>query len=153
MDIMTGLAAIKQTLDITRDLWNVDTRISDAEFKLRLADLVERLLEAREALHDAKEREKELAERIEALEANAKRQRTLRDRSGMLFQIDDQAAEMGEPFCNLCFVRDDKLYRMQHIAPSVSKKEHYFCNNCKTAIVVGPALPNFPVPQIRNHWR
>jgi len=63
MDIMTGLTAISETLKITKELRAVDSRVGEAEWKLRLADMVDKLLEAKEALIDAKENEATLRER------------------------------------------------------------------------------------------
>ena len=128
MDIISGLAAIKQTLDITKDLRNIDARISDAEYKLRLADLVELLLEAREALQDAKERERLLNEEVAKLKGKLDRKPLLRDRDGLLFEINESGAQVGDPFCNQCFVKEDKLYRLQYGPHNFGSHK---CSNCK----------------------
>ncbi len=144
MDIMSGLAAFTHILDITKELRGVDRRISDAEFKLRIADLVERVLEAREALLDAKERERELHEKIQALSSEINQRQHLIDENGCLYETDDNGNRRGEPYCNLCYVKETKLFRLRHLDPTQSTFAAYQCDNCNTYIKTGPALPRTP---------
>ena len=129
MDIMTGLSAISQTLDITKELRQIDRELDKAELKLRLADLVDGLLEAKEALQDAKERERELRQEIlELKEALADRGR-FEDERGLLYRLDNEGRRDGEPYCNLCYVREDKLYRC--IFDRYVAGAGYYCKNCR----------------------
>jgi DNA repair ATPase RecN len=130
MDLMTGLSAISQTLAITKDLRNIDEKINIADFKLRLADLVERLLEAKEALQDAKEHERRLLDQIDLLTKKLNRKATLQDEAGRLYEVDSEGKKFGEPYCNLCFVRDEKLYRLLPWREKDGKS--YRCGNCKS---------------------
>lgn len=125
---MTGLAAIKQTLDITKELRSIDEKINVAEFKLRLADLVERLLEAREALHDAKERERDLQQQIDRLTEKLAQKAKMKDVGGLLYELDDDGTNVGEPFCNQCYVKEDKRYRLVY-GPYAGGS--HLCNNCR----------------------
>ena len=142
MDILGALAVVKQTLDLTKDLRSIDGRISDAEFKLKIADLVERVLELREALQDAQERESDLRNKITDLQLKLNQRSNFKDENGQLFEIDEARKKVGEPYCNLCFVKEGKLLRMRHHSPKPGKSEHYMCDNCKTLIVTGPSLPH-----------
>jgi predicted nucleic acid-binding Zn-ribbon protein len=114
MDLMMGLSAIKQTLEITKELRSVDKKIEDAELKLRLAEIVDKLLDAKKALIDAQEREVELRKEIGDLQSKQAMKAKLRDNNGLLFEIDDEGRNIGEPYCNLCAVRDEKYIRMRH---------------------------------------
>ncbi|TKA95935.1 hypothetical protein FAZ78_14250 [Cereibacter changlensis] len=140
MDLLSGLAAIQQTLAITKELRNIDSKIDTAEFKLRLADLVERLLEAREALTDAKESERDLRQRILELEKKIAERGQFEDENGLLFQLNDEGQRIGQPYCNLCYVRDGKLFRLRHREAKYGASSHYFCDNCPTIVLTGPPL-------------
>ncbi|MEM7721067.1 MAG: hypothetical protein AAF376_01720 [Pseudomonadota bacterium] len=141
MDIMTGLSAISETLKISKELRQIDAKVSEAEFKLRLSDLIDGLLEAKEALQDAKENERALQSKIADLEAQLSRKGRYEDQHGCLFEIDTNGQRLSDPFCNLCFVREDKLYRLRLIpySPGSSpdsvvfvgaRDAHYKCPNC-----------------------
>jgi hypothetical protein len=134
MDIMMGLSAIKQTLDITKDLREIDGKINVADLKLRLSDMVERLLEAREALYDAKERERELLEKIAQLEAVLNKKPRLQDERGLLFEVDEDGARVGEPYCNHCYVKEERLFRL--VSDNFAGGFGYQCHNCKQVFFV-----------------
>ena len=112
MDIITGLTAISQTLAITKDLREIDDKIVAAEFKLRIAEMVDSLLDAKQALVEAQEREVSLRNEILELKGKAAKRATLRDENGLLYEVTSDGAKIGEPYCNLCHVKEDKLYRM-----------------------------------------
>jgi hypothetical protein len=141
MDILGALTVVKQTLDISKDLRSIDGKISDAEFKLKIADLVERVLELREALMDAQEREYNLRNEIAALKANASKRASLKDTNGLLYEINEAGEHIGEPFCNLCFAKEEKQIRMRHHAATQSTYACFRCDNCKTVVRTGPSLP------------
>lgn len=141
MDVMMGLSAIKQTLDITKELREIDGKINVAELKLRLSDIVERLLEAREALSDAKETERELRAEIRVLKAKLSAKPRLQDENGLLFELNDNGERIGEPYCNLCYVKEDRLYRLRHFEAKPGSYAHYHCDNCRTNVATGPSLP------------
>lgn len=129
-----GLSAIKQTLDITKDLREIDDKISVADLKLRLSDIVERLLEAREALYDAKERERELLGEIARLEALLIKKPRLQDERGLLFEVGESGVRTGEPYCNHCYVKEDKLYRL--VSDDFAGGFGYQCHNCQKVFFV-----------------
>ena len=141
MDLLGGLTAIQQTLAITKELRSIDDKINVAELKIRIAEIVDSLLDAKQALLDAQEREAQLRSEISLLVDAAKRRSALRDADGCLYEIDQAGAQVGEPYCNLCFVREEKLYRLKFIKayPGSSGQifmapdpAHYICPNCKT---------------------
>jgi len=141
MDILMGISAIKQTLDITKDLREIDEKVVVAEFKLRLSDIVARLLEAQDALYDAKERERALRLEIERLKSELAKRPSLKDVNGLLYELDQSGGHVGEPFCNLCHVKEGLLLRLRHFEAKQGTYAHYHCDNCKTNIVTGPSLP------------
>lgn len=142
IDIMTGLSAISETIKITKELRNIDSKMDVAELKLRLSDLVDSLLSAREALQDAKENERILKVKIEELTQLLVLRGKYEDDDGCLYELDGNGKRIGVPYCNLCYVREDKLYRLKYIpiydgsddgfVHIAADSEHYRCKNCKT---------------------
>jgi hypothetical protein len=141
---MTTLSVAKQAIDITKDLRNIDEKIDAAIWKLKLSDLVDKLIDTKDALIEAKDRERELLSQIDALEAKLTERGKYKDRDGLLWELDENQNEMGEPFCNHCYVKEDKRFRMRHNAAGVGLYAHYHCDNCKTNIRTGPSLPRPP---------
>ncbi len=142
MDIMTGLSAISETLKITKELRNIDNKMDIAELKLRLSDLVDSLLNAKESLQDAKENERALKAKIAELMLLLEQRGKYEDDDGCLYELDDNGKRVDEPYCNLCYVREDKLYRLKYIPAYAGSSggniymaadpAHYHCENCKT---------------------
>ena len=152
MDIIAGIGAATEGLKLIGELRKIDKEVDKADLKLRLVDVAERLFETRQALQDAQEREFALRQTISGLEAKLKNRTIFQDENGQLFELDEAGQRIGEPFCNLCFVKEDRQFRLRKIAASVSKKAHYRCDNCKTVIDTGPALP-MPLPSPRTWQR
>ena len=128
MDIMMGLSAISQTLAITKELRSIDREMDVAELKLRLSDLVGGLLEAKEALQDAKEERRNLIEQIAELKTKLTDRGKLEDENGLLFTLNDNGSRVGEPFCNHCYVNDEKMFRL--IPSSWNRTTKYDCTHC-----------------------
>lgn len=72
MDLMSGLAAASQAIQIAKDLRGIDRSIDDAGYKLALADLTEKLADTKIALSQAKELIAERDEQIRELKAKLK---------------------------------------------------------------------------------
>ena len=128
MNMLGGLTAIKQTLDITKELRSVDARLSDAEYKLRIADLVGGLLEAKEALQDARDERRNLLEQIAELKTKLSERGNFEDENGLLFSLDENKTRIGEPYCNHCYVNTEKLFRLVHSIWSGANR--YDCSHC-----------------------
>jgi hypothetical protein len=141
MDILTGLTAISQTLAITKDLREIDDKIVVAEFKLRIAEMVDRLLEAKQSLIEAQEREVSLRNEILKLKGNVAKRSTMTDENGIIYVVASDGTKIGEPYCNLCHVKEDKLYRMRRHLATVGQGSHFKCDNCRTTVVTGPPSP------------
>ncbi|MDO8983349.1 hypothetical protein [Cypionkella sp.] len=152
MDLMMGLSAIKQTLDITKELRSIDDKIVVAEFKLRISDIVDRLLDAKQALIEAPERELELRNEVSELRSAQVLRAKLQDENGLLYEIGADGEHAGEPYCNLCFVTQNSLIRLRHHAAKAGGDAHYQCDNCKTRITTGPALPFPTISRRAKQW-
>jgi hypothetical protein len=134
MDILGALTAIQQTINITKDLRNIDEKIDAAIWKLRLSDVIDKLVDTKDALIDAREREIELSKTIASLEQKLSDRGRFEDQDGLLFSLDDKLQRVGEPYCNQCYVKEDKLYRLK--SGSYMAGSHR-CSNC--SVVFGRA--------------
>jgi len=133
MDLISGISAASEALKLIKDLRGIDRQLDVAELKLRLADLVDNLLEAKEALQDAKQERSELIDQIDALNAAMHQHAKMVDENGLLFELDKNGNRAGEPFCNQCFVRENKLYRL--IQSKWNQGPRYDCKNCNTMLL------------------
>ena len=125
---VTGLSAISQTIAITKELRSIDDKIVVAEFKLKIAEIVDKLLDAKQSLVDAQEREAALHREISQLKEKSKLRSKLEDKNGRLFELDKSRNPTGEPYCNHCYVKEERLFRLvstfQYSGPC------YKCSNC-----------------------
>lgn len=71
MDLMSGLAAASQAIQIAKDLRSIDRTVDEAAFKLPIAELTEKLADTKMALSAAKELTANRDARIRALEQHA----------------------------------------------------------------------------------
>lgn len=126
MDIMTGLTAISQALDITKKIRDLDGQLSDAEFKMQIADLYVSLSDAKIALADAKQTLAERDAEIASLKTHSVgKMRTVSHR-GYNFGIDENGKSIGRPFCPVC----EKKENMQ-VQISRGTSKHDLCPSCK----------------------
>ena len=141
MDIIFGISAATEGLKLVNELRKIDKEVDKADLKIRLVEVVDKLVDAKQALVDAQEREASLRKEIAALKDKAAKRATLRDTNGLLFETNKAGENLGEPYCNLCYVKEDKQIRMRHFEAKAGAYAHYKCDNCKTFVVTGPALP------------
>ena len=127
MELMTAISAVSETLKITKELRQIDDKVAVAELKLRLVDIADGLLEAKEALQDAKERERQLHAEIDALKGQLSSKSRFEDEYGLLYQLDDQDERIGQPFYNKCFVKEERLFGLR---PTPANKNRLLCDNC-----------------------
>ena len=129
MDILGGIAAATDGIKLVNELRKIDREMDKAELKLRLVDLADKLLDAKQALQDAHEHELKLKREIEGLTAKLKQRAQLKDDEGLLFETDDEGKQSGEPFCNHCYVKEDRLYRL--VPTQWENSIRYDCSNCR----------------------
>lgn len=135
MDLTTGLNAISKTLELTKELRAIDSRVDMATLKLKIADLTDSLLDSKQALLDAKQREDELLKEI----ARLKSLEQFEDHDGLLYRLTDDRQKTGEPYCHKCFVAEEgKLYRLRRKG---AYGYEYHCDNCRGGFGTYRAAP------------
>lgn len=141
MDVIGGIAAATEGLKLINELRKIDKEVDKADLKLRLVDLADKLLDAKQALQTAQETEFELRAEIAKLGEKLELKARLKDQNGQLFELDNEGNGIGALYCNLCYVKEEKLYRLRHFEAKQGSYAHYHCDNCNTNIVTGPSLP------------
>lgn len=129
MDIIGGITAATEGLKLVNELRKIDHEVDKADLKLKLVELADKLVDAKSALHDAVERERELNRRIEELKVVLNRKANLMDEDGLLFELDADREKIGSPYCNHCFVKEEKLYRL--VGSPWNGGVRFDCSNCK----------------------
>lgn len=102
MDLMTGLAAAGQALEIAKKLREFDKELKNAEFKLQIADLYTNLAEVKIALADAQTAlQAKDAEIAELKAVKALKMQTV-EVGGFNYGIAKDGSVLKKPFCPIC---------------------------------------------------
>lgn len=125
MDIMTGLAAAAQALDIAKNLRELEKGFDQAEFKLRIAELYSALSDAKIALADAKEALAAKDAEIGRLKATQGSKMPVVKYRSYSFGIGPDGKSIGRPFCPVCESRGLQI----QIVRGSSTQDH--CPSCK----------------------
>ena len=112
MDIIAGIAAATEGLKVVNELRKIDKELDKAELKLRLVDLADKLLDAKHALQDAQERDFSQRTNIQNLEKALQQRGRLDDVDGLLFELTDDGNRIGAPYCNQCYVKENRFFRL-----------------------------------------
>ncbi|RWQ66211.1 MAG: hypothetical protein EOS85_31315 [Mesorhizobium sp.] len=144
MDIVGGLAAVGQALEIARQLREFEKTFTDAEFKLKLAELYSALSDTKMALADAREA-------IQERDSEIRRLKVLSDskvktvRVGQYnYGIKPDGKPSSLPFCPTCEQTQGLQIQISH-----GLGGHNLCPKCQgiyngrdTALPVGFQMPN-----------
>ncbi|TIN08737.1 hypothetical protein [Mesorhizobium sp.] len=144
MDIVGGLAAVGQALEIAKQLREFEKSFADAEFKLKIAELYSALSDAKMALADAREAIQERDAEIKRLKVlSVRKVKTIRVRQ-YNYGINPDGKPASPPFCPTC-----EQTRGLQIQISHGTGGHNLCPSCKgicnardTALPVGFQMPD-----------
>lgn len=102
MDLIAGLAATAKGLEIAKALRDIDRSMEAAEYRAKIADLIDQLTDAKIALSEARETIAAKDAEIRRLtEVQAAKVKTLRNKDGFNFGfVDGQVNQL--PFCPTC---------------------------------------------------
>jgi hypothetical protein len=131
IDWPVALSAVSQAIKLARDLSSIDKEISQADLKLKIADLTETLatinLAMTEAKTDAAEKDEEIA-RLKTLQKRVV-EGTVEIR-GYRYRnrTDGKEGGAGNPFCDVCFQKEGLLIETTQLRePGIPLQ----CPNCK----------------------
>lgn len=140
--ISFGLQALKTATGIVKSLREVDRSLETAEYKMRLADLMEALSEAKTRLIDAQEVNNELRDRIKELETIRDLRTEIILENNVYFPVNEEVSGYGKgPWCSKCFETTAKLISLHHkvssaviVAGRSSSSYKWECPNCSASV-------------------
>lgn len=141
VDIMTGLAAAGQALDIAKKLKELEKNFDSATFRLEIAELMTALADTKIALAEARATLSEKDAEIARLTAVVENKAPVVFYQGFNFGITPDGQSMGKPFCPAC----EKTKGTQ-IQIAELMDEHHQCPICQALYTNPPKLPASLLP-------
>lgn len=126
MDIISGLAAASQALDIAKRIKDINDGLKDAELKLQIAELYEKLADVKIAFADAKIALQEKDAEINGLKAHTLNTIPTKRFGAYEFGIKEDGSLFDLPFCPNCIQTSGK-----QISITRGVGGHNLCPACK----------------------
>jgi hypothetical protein len=140
MDIMTGLSAVAQALNVANWLRGIEKGFDAAEFKIKIADLYSALADAKVSLADAKTEMDSKQAEIDALVAQFQVRAVTVEHEGYKYERGPDGKPVGYPYCPVC----ESSGRMIRTTYTGKERGEVCCPRCKA---VYRYLEDFPYPQ------
>ena len=130
MDVISGLAAASQALEIAKVLRSVGRDYDAVALKGEIIDLMDKLLDIKGALQDAREQIEDRDRTIAQLRASAVTRDATIVRGGLRYQPSDvtEGEPQGLPYCRTCEEVDGRMVS----TVSNPNKRGSLCPRCKT---------------------
>jgi hypothetical protein len=113
MDIAAWLASVKPAMDVAKALKDINKSFDEAVYKSNIADLTEKLSDARLALIEAKEQAFEKDKEIGELKRlQIERGHLVEGEGGYRYRADGNGAPLGFPMCPKCDPVDGRLIQL-----------------------------------------
>jgi hypothetical protein len=141
MDIMTGISAVAQALNVANWLRGIEKEFDAAEFKIKIADLYSALADAKVALADAKTEMDSKQAKIDTLIAQFQVRADTVSYNGYKYERGPDGKPVGHPFCPVC-ESNGKMTRTTYSL--TGNRYEVRCPRCKA---IYPGVSNFPYPQ------
>ncbi|MCJ9692983.1 hypothetical protein MOV76_15355 [Rhizobium sp. PRIMUS64] len=127
MDIPAALGGVSTALTIVKQLNDIDRRVDEAGFKLRIAEATSALAEAKLGLVDAQEDIRSKEAEISSLRSLLKRKEETVERSGYRYRCDANKNPIGTALCPVCMDEGRFVLTIQ----SDQSGRPYVCPKCK----------------------
>lgn len=128
--ISAGISSIKTAIFIAKELKGVASSYKDAEIKLKIAELLEAMSEAKMQLVDAQDENLELKQKIRELEEALSKQDEVVFRDGYYFMAEPQEGKPEGPFCPNCYSNDRRLSVLSEVTNDFRVFGKYHCPAC-----------------------
>ncbi len=126
VSITTTLAAIKNSIDIAKSLKNVDASLEKAGLRLKTAELIETLAEAKINATEVQDLIRDKDKKIAELEALLAFKEKLTFKKGMYYKTDENLTSEDEPYCSRCWDYEQKAVHLFK-----QGKDFFECPQCK----------------------
>ena len=125
------LSSIKTATDLARLLKDSKASLERAEVKLKLADLIGALADARIELSELQTLVLEKDKRIDELKLKLRDSGNTVGYLGARYLADEDGEPFGGPFCPTCFAKSKELYPLTNWSPGTDTHK---CGNCGNTI-------------------
>lgn len=130
-EIKVAIDSLKVGTDIVRGVYAAQNAFSEAELKLKMADLIVMLADARVALVSANDRVTESQAENETLRAMLESQCEVVKYFDAYYVPNEEGKPAGDPYCMCCY---ERVFRLRHLthAVNVGQMDQTHCPHCKT---------------------
>lgn len=128
--ISAGISSLKVALDIAKELKGAASAIKDAEFKLKIAELIEAMAEVKLKLVETQDENSALKQKIKDLESQLVIQDEVVFRDGYYYLAEPQDGKPEGPFCSNCFSKFKQLSLLTEVTGHFSVFGKYECPSC-----------------------
>lgn len=140
--INATITAIKHSIDIAKAIKDADSTLEKAELKLKIAELIESLADAKISATEFQDVIQEKDSRIAELEDLLKFKDKLVRKDGMWFKADENGEPIDEPFCSNCWDSERKAIHLNN------RRDFFECPWCKNKFI-NPNKPKRERPQLK----
>ncbi len=145
LEFQTAAQSIKAGADLLRGVLTADKALSEAEWKLKLADAIGLLADARMAIVDAGNKTSDLEAEVSRLREALQSKATLVRHHGVYFKAGADGVAEGDAYCPHCIEVD----AMQvHIVRPINMVNAY-CPRCKNVFDKRSSAPLPKRPAVR----
>jgi len=142
-EITAALAGVKHASDIAKLIKNSEVSLEAAEVKLKLADLIDNLADAKVEIAKFKEILSERDAEIRRLKKQIEKDGNMVYEEPYYFLVKDNGEKDG-PYCQKCYDSNKKLIRLQ----SPGKNGCWQCNECSIDYIDSTYNPPEPDPDL-----
>lgn len=126
------LVSIKNATDIAKAIKGADVSLEKAEFKLKLAELIEALAEAKMQAADVQEIIREKDKEIDTLRKAFELKSTLVKYGNAYYEKNNIGIAINEPYCLYCWEANQKALHLILFNHNTSGEKMGFCTACQT---------------------
>jgi len=126
--IAEAAAAVTAAIGLTKELVGVNKALSEAEFKLKIAELSSALAAAQMGMIDVQKTIVSKDAEIEDLKKSFAFRQELVEKNGFKYRKKDAGGPTGSAFCPRCEEADKKFYQLTTLNKA---GRPYGCPNCK----------------------
>ncbi|KZD02055.1 MULTISPECIES: hypothetical protein [unclassified Thalassospira] len=136
-DPSSALATINGSITLAKAIAQASSAMDKAELKLKIAELVDQLLDSKEALVDARTLIQEYQTEIAQLKDVSFKINNLIEWQGFLYQPNEQGNAKGDPYCPRCIEAEKKLIKLRYKSDLADWNR--VCPECKNQFLVDKA--------------
>jgi hypothetical protein len=144
MSLVAALSGLKRASEVVAALIRGDVTLEKAELKVKLADVLGELADARTAVIQAREELKDNEREMDRLRDAVRLREEVVRTGDAYFRKDASGSPSGAPFCSYCIEKDGRFFHLTDHAANRTR----VCPHCKNAVEMRRSfLSNGPPPQ------